>query len=290
MKDMKSSNENSKPILGIATAMRPLWRTGIPTTAVLSGLLAIGFAIALDGCSSNKDNKKTNVSSTTLSSPVSSGSGSENQVSSLPDKTISEKTTPKKKSVVKPSTVGYSDSTFGVSFRYPRTYTLMTPDKAKLTESVEKVPVNFIQPGGMTLATIALPNGKVTSLFKVSVNKDLSALQCEQFAEPDGSDISGSSPVDTSDDSIPSKISLRGTDYTRVETGTEQSDIRYYHHFDNGACYEFAMAVEESSDNTKPVDHLELFDKLERIMASVKIKAEPVPPVTASVPEATPEK
>jgi hypothetical protein len=289
MNSMKSSNSN-KPSVGIAGAMRPLWKIGIPATTVLSALLAIGFAVALDGCSSNKDNKKTNVSSSSLSSPVSSGLNSGNTISTLPESNVAEKTTPKKKTVVKPSTVGYTDSTFGVSFRYPRTYTLMTPDKAKLTESVEKVPTNFIQPGGMTLATIALPNGKVTSLFKVSVNKDLSAVQCEQFAEPEGSDLAGNSPVDTSDESIPTKVSLRGTDYTRVETGTEQSDVRYYHHFDNGACYEFAMAVEESSDNTKTVDHLGLFDKLERIMASVKIKAEPVPSVTASVPEPTPEK
>lgn len=291
---------NDKPILGIAGAMRPLWRIGIPATTALSAVLAIGFAIALDGCSSNKD-KKPSVSSSNVSSPISSDSSSSNLTATLPEKKDPEKTvTQKKKTAVKPSTVGFADSTYGVSFRYPRTYTLMTPDKAKLTESVEKVPMNFIQPGGVTLATIALPNGKVTSLFKVSVEKDLSAQQCEQFAEPDGSDLAGNSPVDPNDSSIPTKINLRGSDYSRVETGTEESDIRYYHHFDNGACYEFAMAVEESKnndskdeskDNTKVIDHLQIFDRMERILATVKIKAEPVPAVTAaSVPEASPEK
>ncbi|HLW55651.1 MAG TPA: hypothetical protein VKW06_22675 [Candidatus Angelobacter sp.] len=285
-----TQSNNEKTILGIAGAMRPLWKIGIPATAVLSALVAIGFAIALDGCSSNKD-RKTNVSSSNVSSLISSNSNPGNLTSALPGNNLSEKKeTPKKKTVVRPSTVGFSDSVYGVSFRYPRSYTMMTPDRAKLTESVERVPLNFIQPGGVTLATIALPDGNVTSLFKVSVNKDLSAQQCEQFQEPDGSDIAGNSPVDPDDSSIPAKISLRGSDYTRVETGTEQTDIRYYHHFDNGACYEFAMAVEESSDNTRAVDHFRLFDKLERIMASVKIKVEPVPAVTASVPEPTPEK
>lgn len=290
MNQMKSSNSNDKPILGIAGAMRPIWKIGIPATAALSALLAIGLAIAVDGCSSNKD-KKTTVSSSNPSSPVSGNSGSENVASTLPDNKPLQKKDPPKKAV-RPSTVGYSDSTYGVSFRYPRSYTLMTPDRAKLTESVEKVSMNFIQPGGVTVATIALPASNVTSLFKVSVNKDLSAQQCEQFLEPDGSDVNGNSPVDTEDNSIPSKVSLHGTDYTRVETGTEESDIHYYHHFENGACYEFAIAVEESKDNTKTIDHLLLFDKLERIMASVKIKAEPAPEVTASVPqaEATPQK
>jgi hypothetical protein len=281
---------NEKQHLGIAGAMRPIWKIGIPATAVLSTLIAVGFAIALDGCSSNKD-KKTNVSSSNLSSPISSSSSASNLNSVQPDQKSEKVETPKKK-VVRPSTVGYVDSNYGVSFRYPRTYTLMTPDKAKLNDAVEKVSMNFIQPGGVTLATIALPNSNVTSLFKVSVNKGLNAQQCEQFQEPEGSELAGNSPVDTSDNSIPTKINLRGTDYSRVETGTEQTDIRYFHRFENGACYEFAMAVEESTDNTKTVDHLQLFDRLERIMASVKIKAEPVPAVTASAPqaEATPEK
>src|SRR5579864_2930309 len=289
MNQTKSSNAEVKPILGIAGAMRPLWRIGIPATAALSALMAIGFAIALDGCSSNQDNKKTTIGSSN-SSPISSGS-SGSVTSTLPDKSVSEKTeTAKRKPSPRPSTVSYSDSIYGVSFHYPRSYTLMTPDKAKLMESVDRVAMNFVQPGGMTVATIALPNGNVTSLFKVSVNKELSAQQCDQFAEPDASDVAGTSPLDTSDESNPTRVSLRGSDYTRVETGTEQTDIRYYHHFDNGACYEFAMAVEESSDNTRAVDHFRLFDKLERIMASVKIKVEPVPAVTASVPEPTPEK
>jgi hypothetical protein len=286
MISLKAKNEKQR--VGIAGAMRPIWKTGIPATAALSTLLAIGFAIALDGCSSNKD-KKTNVSSSTLSTPISSNSS--NLTSVQPDQKSEKVETPKKK-VVRPSTVGYTDSTYGVSFRYPRTYTLMTPDKAKLNDAVEKVSMNFIQPGGVTLATIALPNANATSLFKVSVNKGLNAQQCEQFQEPEGSELAGNSPVDTSDNSIPTKINLRGTDYSRVETGTEQTDIRYFHRFENGACYEFAMAVEESTDNTKTIDHLQLFDRLERIMASVKIKAEPVPAVTASAPqaEATPEK
>ena len=73
----------------------------------------------------------------------------------------------------------------------------------------------------------------------------------------------------------------------RAESVTDQSEARYYHHFENGACYEFALGVEDAPGTTKPVDHLQVFDKLERIMTTVKIKSEPVPVVATSEP-ATP--
>jgi hypothetical protein len=72
-------------------------------------------------------------------------------------------------------------------------------------------------------------------------------------------------------------------DFMRVENGTEQTDTRYYHHFENGACYEFVLAVAEKPGNTKPIDHYELFDKLERIFASVQIKSGKPVEVTAGV-------
>ena len=69
-----------------------------------------------------------------------------------------------------------------------------------------------------------------------------------------------------------------------MENGTEQNDLRYYHHFENGACYEFVMAVEEADGKAKPIDHFELFDKLERILATVKMRSDVVPAVTANAP------
>jgi hypothetical protein len=286
MNQTKSSNE--KTSIGIVSAMRPLWRVGIPATAALSTAMAVVFAVALDGCSSNKG-KKTEVTSSSHTS-LPSGSGAGTGITTLRDLSSKPVTTAKKSKPVvqRLSTVGYADSTYGVSFRYPRNYTMLTPEKVKLDQSLEQAPMNFVQPGGVSLATIGWANGPATSLFNVSVNKGLTEQQCQQFAVPDASDVAANSPVDPNDDSIPVKVSLHGTDFTRVENGTEQSDVRYYHHFENGACYEFVMAVEESKGNTKPVDHFELFDKLERIMATVKIKPEPVPAMTAGVPSSVP--
>jgi hypothetical protein len=46
-------------------------------------------------------------------------------------------------------------------------------------------------------------------------------------------------------------------------------------------------SVEDAPGTTKPVDHLQVFDKLERIMTTVKIKSDPVP-VVATSEQATP--
>lgn len=281
MNQTKSSND--KTMIGIGKAMRPLWRAGIPATMAISALVAIVFAVAIDGCSNSSKSNKTNVSASSTS-PISNSSPT-----AIPSATPADVTKPavaqkKKSAVQRPSTVGYVDANSGLSFRYPRTYTLLKDESVKLNKSMSDVPMNFVQPGGVELATIGFSDGPATSLFKISVNRGLSAQQCEQFADPDLADVAATSPVDTSDESIPSKVSLRGMEFSRVENGTEQNDLRYYHHFENGACYEFVMAVEEVDGNTKPVDHFELFDKLERILATVKIKPEVAPAVTANAP------
>ena len=270
---------------GVMQAMRRLWTISIPATAVISGTLAVAFAIAIDGCSRGSS-KKTDVSSSSLNNSTGVSKSLPTPTPSL----ASDKSTitPKKKVVKRSTTMGYVDSGSGVSLRYPRGYTLMTPEKAKLNaELLDRVPMNFVQPGGVKVATVALPGHLVTPLLGVNVHKGLTAGQCEQFADPDAADVAASSKADPSDESIPVKVSMRGREFTRVENGTEQTDTRYYHHFENGACYEFVLAVAESPDNKIAVDHFELFDNLERILASVEIKSGAPASVTASVP-ATP--
>jgi hypothetical protein len=132
------------------------------------------------------------------------------------------------------------------------------------------------------------------------VNKGLTAEQCSKFAtvpEPteasvnppvDSTEASVNPPVDADDDSIvPVKTNVLGVEFAKAESFTDQSEARYYHHFENGACYEFALGVEDAPGTTKPVDHLQVFDKLERIMTTVKIKSEPVPVVATSEPATT---
>jgi hypothetical protein len=297
MKNIKSLN--SKLDRSVVSAMRRTLLFGISGATVLTTTLAVVFAIALDGCTSKPKNINSNSSSLGSSkeglqikevSPLSGlpiGKASAGQ-------TVGTKKDP---SVQRPSTVTYTDSRYGVSFRYPRKYTLMTAAKTN-SAWPDPLPMNFLQPGGVTVAAIDLAGTSASSLLKVSVNKGLSSEQCSKFAVPEPSSVGGNYPVNSHDDSLtPTKVSLRGVEFFEVENITANVEARYYHRFEPGKmhdgvvdqsnCYEFALGVEESPDNTKPVDHLELFDKLERILTSVKFKNDLDSAVAANLPVKT---
>ena len=85
-------------------------------------------------------------------------------------------------------------------------------------------------------------------------------------------------------------LELRATEAVSGE-GTRQSDAKYFHVFQNGACYEFAVNVTTMASEDgliKHVDRDKVFDRLEKILATVKIEeVKPATPeVTAEVPAA----
>jgi hypothetical protein len=76
--------------------------------------------------------------------------------------------------------------------------------------------------------------------------------------------------------------------------GARQSDAKYFRSFQNGACYEFALnvtTVAREGAGMKHVDRDRVFDRLEKILATVKIGASdavaaPAAQTTASMPAA----
>src|SRR6202011_4129816 len=100
------------------------------------------------------------------------------------------KPAPKKIVRKRPATVGYSDKTYGVSFEYPRKYAIETGDAATRLVATTPLPMNFVQPGGVALAAVELPETGFaetdfsSAFFDVSVNKALTEEQCAQFAVP----------------------------------------------------------------------------------------------------------
>jgi hypothetical protein len=257
---------------------------GGAATAAATAVMALAFILDFNGCSGSK-NKNVPVSSTTqgqsagnplASSQPSSDNKLENKVEAVIEK---------KKTIKRASIATYTNSTYGVSFRYPKTYTMLTPEKdSKETAWPDPVAMNFTEAGGQTLTTLVLPGTRASSYFKASVIKNVNADQCSKFAStPEQSEVSTNPPVDASDDSIvPVKANILGVEFAKTENVTEQSEARYYHHFENDACYEFALGVADAPGTTKPMDHLQVFDRLERIMTTVKIKSEPAPVVATS--------
>ena len=223
----------------------------------------------------------------------------------------------------------YTDKTYGVSFDYPRRYAIETGDAANELVASSPLPLNFVQPGGIALAAVELPETSYTNtdfssaFFNVSVHKALTADQCGEFSVPQpkpapvsdpsaqSAPASTASASNTSDQPAPvpaassasepqgsklmlGDLELRGTEAVSGE-GTRQSDAKYFHVYQNDACYEFALnvtTIAREEAGMKHVDRDKVFARLEQILATVKInpvaaEPTPAPETTASVP-ATP--
>jgi hypothetical protein len=187
----------------------------------------------------------------------------------------------------------YTNPTYGVSFRYPTYGNLKEGDEANLElDGMGPLETNFIQPGGDTITAVELPRKLYAgtdfnaAFFNVSVNPKLTAEQCGQFAFPESTDPD-SDPV------VSSKTKVGVTEFRAVEgfAGGEnnQADVKYYHVFQNGSCYEFALGLETAAADmpdkmkteVKPVNRNEVFRQLNWILSTVKIQSVQVPQKTA---------
>jgi hypothetical protein len=197
-----------------------------------------------------------------------------------------------------PATVTYADKTTGLSFQYPRKYALKTGDAANELVSSSPTPMDFVQPGGVAIAAVTVPEGAypksdlASAFFDVSVNKSLTAEQCGEFSVPQATPAG---PVDpavkpTAEPSKASKLMIGDMELQSSETvasqGAKEQASKYYHVFENGSCYEFALHVAttggETDEGGKHVERDEVFKRLEKILATVKINPVAAPDVTAS--------
>jgi len=278
----------------------------------------------------------------------------QNPVAAMPAPVIQAETKPAPKKIVhkKPAIVNYTDKAYGLTFEYSRRYAIETGNAAADVVASSPMPMNFVAPGGIALAAVELPQTGFantdfsSAFFDVSVNKNLTADQCNEFAVPEpkvvapvavvaapaepasapatetaaapaatttaseaqpaaqsaAATMASAEPAKTSDASTPAPsadlasgsklllgdLELRGTEAVSGE-GARQSDSKYFHVYQNGACYEFALNVTTAASEegmTKHVDRDKIFSRLEQILDTVKIN--PVTPeATAEVP-ATP--
>jgi hypothetical protein len=328
---------------------------GKTTSALIFAALLIVCSLTV-GCSS--DNKPKPVSSN-IQVPVPAAPA---QLTPVPAMQAAAKPAPKKVVSKKPATVNYADKTYGVTFEYPRRYAIETGDAAADLLASNPLAMNFVQPGGVALAAVELPETTFantdfsSAFFNVSVHKSLTADQCTEFAVPqskvaesqspqtchpeDGascrtkdpmsavaSTVAGGNSNDTASGSAPvsstanngtapspeqtstAKVSdgsnsklmlgdleLRATEAVSGE-GTRQSDSKYFHVYQNGSCYEFALNVTTDASEqgvVKHVDRDKVFTRLEQILATVKIDAPKIdaaktaPETATEVPAVTP--
>jgi len=323
------------PLRKIAeTRSSPFWGNRVVTWGNLSALVFAAVLIVCSltvGCSSEKPK------------PVRSDNQipvTQSPIASMPAPVLPAENKPAARKVVhkKPATVNYTDKTYGVTFEYSRRYAIETGNAAADLLTASPIPMNFVQPGGVALAAVELPETGFantdfsSAFFNVSVNKALTADQCNQFAVPQPKVVTAAAaPAETpaasttapeaqpasaqsastataatpeqasaakaSNDPAPassaepasnSKLILGDLELSATETvsgeGARQSDSKYFHVFQNGACYEFALNVTTVASEDGLIKHVnrdKVFDRLEQILATVKIN-----PVTA---EATAE-
>jgi hypothetical protein len=356
---------------------------GKNTGALLFGALLIVCSLTV-GCTSDKPKAV----SSNNQIPVTQNPTPNTMLSSNTPAPVALPAKPAAKKVVRkrPATVTYADQAYGVTFEYPRKYGLETGNAATELVASSPLPMNFVMPGGTALAAVELPETAFAdtdlsaAYFNVSVNKDVTAEQCGEFAVPQpktvASSDAGQAPVQPAPtESVSSKsvsteaastqtgstqtgstqatptpsapaqsvaeqtapasttavaaasaptsspassaavsstpaISTPATSATATSTsklllgdlelqsaeavageGNRQSDTKYFHIFQNGGCYEFALNVTTMAHETegamKHVDRDKVFGRLAAIMATVKINPVAAPEVTASAP-ATP--
>ena len=303
---------------------------GKNTGALIFAAVLIVCSVTV-GCSSDKPKPVSSNNQVPVAQPQSS-------LPAMPAPAVQAATKPAPSKVVhkKPATVNYTDKTYGVTFEYPRRYAIETGSAATELLASNPIAMNFVQPGGVALAAVELPETSFTNtdfssaFFNVSVNKSLTADQCTEFAVPQpkvvtpapstesastpsstpaampaaNSTAAATSPVQpTSTPSASSQpepasssklmlgdLELRATEAVSGE-GTRQSDSKYFHVFQNGSCYEFALNVttDASEDGiVKHVDRDKVFNRLQQILATVKINPVSQPEVTAEAPTPTP--
>jgi hypothetical protein len=235
---------------------------------LLIGALVFGIACSKRGgspsASSQSASAQNSSTSPVLAAPVATTLTSQEPVA---------KRVPKRR----PVNATYADATYKFSFRYPRKYKFGSGRSDKAQTAGAAIPMNFVQPGGSVVADVQLPKNTypgtdfASGMFQASVNPGLTAAQCEQFANPDTDELTGESLV-------PSEVKIGGRKFQEMDhfSGPGQpADAKYYHAFEKGMCYEFALALDrhELVDGMKPVEPAKVFGKLDKILATVRLES-----------------
>lgn len=257
--------------------------SGIYLPAICAGVVMTIVLLMAVSCSKKSDNPTAKISAPTAPAvenpaPVSAATAA---TPAVPKKVVRK---------ARPANATYVNGTYGVSFSYPRKYSLQAGNKQK-PMSVE---AGFSKPGAVQIASVDMPDGGYpetdfsSALLSVSVNQDLTAEECAQFAgtSPDAAKTPADSAKTSTDSTKPATLKLGSNEFSELEqmknAGDKHSDLKYFHLFKNGACYEFALDVETSrqgDEELAQVDRGEVFKHLEKILKTARIKEVELPGV-----------
>ena len=248
--------------------------------AMIAGFAILAVLLAVSACS--KQSQKSalaGVSEPASNAPVTAAIAAQTPAFETTVTPAPATQTSAKKTKKRAANVNYTDADSGVSFVYPRKFALATGEKAQPQLDDESVPMNFAQPGGTTVATVTLPQTLypgtdfANGFFSVNVHRSLSEEECSHFAFVDTRNADGE-PIDAE------KVKVGSSDMEMTSefagSATRQAEAQYYHNYENGACYEYVLGLGTAgygiNDGIEPVNRDEVFTRLEKILATVKIR------------------
>ena len=235
--------------------------------ATIAGFVILGLILGISACS-KQSAKPAPVS---LSSPATTPAATTASVQPAP-------VAPKKVHRKRPANVTYRDTGSGLSFVYPRQFKVTSGEAAEPQfGEMGKAPMNFAEPGGITVATVTLPENAypgtdfTTAFFNVNLHRNLTEAQCTQFAFVDKRDSDAETVA-------PEKVTIGSKNMNVTDdfsaNALEQAEAKYFHSYENGDCYEYVLGLGTAGFGTGTVDAVDrdqVFKKLEKIMATVKV-------------------
>jgi hypothetical protein len=176
----------------------------------------------------------------------------------------------------------YNNPAYGVSFRYPRNYSLEEDDLDAGSALKTQQQLQAEQPGSILIATIEIPDDAypnttfVAGHLQFAVNPQATAETCRSFVAPPDSDWPGAT-----DETI-----IQGIPFHWRDRGAITSDAvfasRDYAGFSNGTCYEFFLRVAatpaaNSAVPIAPADLSKILRPLEKTVSSLQLHPAPAP-------------
>lgn len=245
--------------------------------SAIAGFALLGVLLAVSACSKEESKPSIAAFGAAASSGPSTAPAAEFTPSATPSQATAAAVKPKKARRKLAPNVTYSDANSSVSFVYPRKAALASAAKETASADADDLPMNFVQSGGSPVATVSFARSQYTgtdfagALFRVNVNHGLSAEQCSHFAFVDTSDADGE-PIDAE------KVKVGSTEMQMTSefagNASQQLETRYYHNYESGACYEYVLGLSTAGfgqEGVHAVDRDQVFGRLEKILASVKI-------------------
>lgn len=178
----------------------------------------------------------------------------------------------------------YNNPEMGISFRYPRNYSLEEGDVQERSFFLQRQEdLDSEQPGAELLATVLIPeDGYPNTTFEhgslqLAINDVGTEKACHDVSDAETTgNVSGKATVQG--------VLFHWSEQLTETAGTKMLQ-RKYAGYSQGTCYEFllTLAAEEAPDPDgfqKPADLAKIMRKLERVVASTQIFSKSTPPLT----------